>query len=288
MYLLHEVFHYERRVLMKKFLINFSLTFSLVVVSLAAAAEKPAAIQQKSPAAVVAQAKNSDPTNGMEFVFVKGGCFQMGDVFGDGGSDEKPVHEVCVSDFYLGKYEVTQGQWEKVMQANPSTRIDCGLDCPVESVSWEVVQEYIGKLNGLSGLQYRLPTEAEWEYAARSGGKKEKWAGTSDEKKLVDFAWFDKNSDSKAMKRGLKKPNGLGLYDMTGNVAEWCQDFYGETFYVASPKDNPVGPVTGDKRVLRGGGHYYSGMGSRTTSRMKDEPGIRDYSYGLRLVRSAK
>jgi len=212
----------------------------------------------------------------------------MGDVFGGGGSDESPVHEVCVSDYYLGKGEVTQGQWEKVMKKNPATRIECGVDCPVESVSWNDVQEYLVKLNSMGAMKYRLPTEAEWEYAARSGGKKEMWAGTSDEKVLENYAWYDKNSVSMGRRGGGKKPNGLGLVDMTGNVSEWCQDWYGETFYGASPKDNPVGPVDGSKRVLRGGGFYQSEKESRTTYRMSDEPGMRDYSYGLRLVRSAK
>lgn len=260
------------------------MLFPLIAVSAALAAEKPAAT-----AAAVVNDKNRDPATGMEFVLVKGGCFQMGDVFGDGGSDEQPVHEVCVSDFYLGKYEVTLGEWENVMQHNPSYRKECGPGCPVESVSWYSIQEFIGRLNSKSGTQYRLPTEAEWEYAARSGGKKEKWAGTSEEKMLKDFALFNKDGGpSHPQKKGLKKPNSLGLFDMTGNVAEWCQDFYAETYYTASPKDNPTGPAVGAKRVLRGGGHYDQAMNSRTTSRLKDEPHLTDFSYGFRLLRPAK
>jgi formylglycine-generating enzyme required for sulfatase activity len=112
----------------------------------------------------------------MPFVFVKGGCYQMGDTFGDGKSDEKPVHDVCVSDFYMGKYEVTQGQWKRIMGNNPSSFSGCGDNCPVENVSWKDVQDFISRLNRQSGKRYRLPTEAEWEYAARSGGKREKWA----------------------------------------------------------------------------------------------------------------
>lgn len=266
---------------MKRILGVFSMLF-LVTISFASAA---------GAAATSAAAKSSitDQFTGMEFVFVKGGCFQMGDGFGDGGSDEQPVHEVCVDDFYLGKYEVTLGEWEKVMHKNPSSRKECGPDCPAESISWYSIQEFIGRLKSAGGQQYRLPTEAEWEYAARSGGKKEKWAGTSEEKLLVDFALFNKDGGaSKPEKKGLKKPNGLGLFDMTGNVAEWCQDFYGEAYYAASPKDNPTGPVAGERRVLRGGGHVDPAKNSRTTTRLNDEPHMTDFSYGFRLLRPAK
>ncbi len=127
-----------------------------------------------------------------QMVPVKGGCFQMG--ANDGDSDEKPVHEVCVSDFYMGRYEVTQGQWKMVMDGkNPSCFRNCGDDCPVECVNCNDVQEFIEKLNSLTGKKYRLPTEAEWEYACRSGGKEEKYSGTSDESRLGDYAWYDKN-----------------------------------------------------------------------------------------------
>jgi sulfatase modifying factor 1 len=199
-----------------------------------------------------------DAATGMEFVFVKGGCFQMGDTFGDGIYCEKPVHEVCVNDFYMGKYEVTQGQWKKVMGNDQSEFRDCefkdcGDNCPVETVSWNDTQKFISKLNSQSDKNYRLPTEAEWEYAARSGGKKEKWAGTSDESSLKDYAWFHYNSGPKTHPVGQKKPNGLGIYDMSGNVREWCSDWYGAKYYGESPRDNPRGPGSGEYRVLRGG-----------------------------------
>jgi formylglycine-generating enzyme required for sulfatase activity len=227
----------------------------------------------------------SDPTTNMQLVFVKGGCYQMGSVEFD---DEKPVHQVCLSDFYMGKYEVTQSQWQKVMGNNPSFFKKCGPDCPVESVSWDDAQEFIKKLNAQSGKQYRLPTEAEWEYAARSGGKDEKWAGTSDESAVSRYAWYDKNSSRSTHKVGLKKSNGLGLYDMTGNVWEWCQDWYNEAYYDDSPKDNPPGPDNGEQRVLRGGSWLVIADSARAGYRFRVNPGIGDYTLGIRLLLPAQ
>ena len=176
----------------------------------------------------------------------------MGDTFGDGGSDEKPIHEVCVDDFYLGEHEVTQGEWKEVMGNNPSEFKNCGDDCPVETVSWNDVQHYIRKLNNKTGLNYRLPTEAEWEYAARSGGREERYAGTSKKSELGDYAWYWGNSGKKTHPVKTKQPNFLGLYDMSGNVYEWVSDWYGKDYYRNSPKDNPKGPGSGKYRVLRG------------------------------------
>lgn len=225
-----------------------------------------------------------DLAAGMEFVPVKGGCYSMGDTFGDGDKDEKPVHEVCVADFSIGKFEVTQGQWERVMGSNPSANKQCGADCPVDSVSWSMVQEFIARLNSATGKRFRLPTEAEWEYAARSGGKAEKWAGTGDEAVLGEFAWYDKNSALVTHRVGLRKANGLGLHDMSGNVAEWCQDWYGEAYYEVSPRDNPPGPGSGEKRVLRGGSWVYDSGVARAAKRSADGPAEWDSNYGFRLV----
>ncbi|MHB8882097.1 MAG: formylglycine-generating enzyme family protein [Thermodesulfovibrionales bacterium] len=234
------------------------------------------------------EGKVVDPTTGMEFTFVKGGCFKMGDFPGDGEVNEKPVHEVCVSDFYIGKYEVTQSQWEKVMGKNPSTYNNCGPDCPVDFVSWNMAQEFVTKLIGKSGNRYRLPTEAEWEYAARNGGKEEVWAGTSKEVNLKDFAWYNESAKSVTHRVGLKKPNGLGLHDMSGNVLEWCLDWYNSAYYGESPTDNPPGPTSGKTRILRGGGFGESVKEVRTTYRFNDEPDTQDHSYGVRLLLSTK
>ncbi|MBT4174021.1 MAG: SUMF1/EgtB/PvdO family nonheme iron enzyme, partial [Candidatus Marinimicrobia bacterium] len=134
---------------------------------------------------------------------------------------------------------------------NPS-KFKCD-DCPVERVSWQDVQDFIKKLNKKTGMHYRLPTEAEWEYAARSGGKKEKWSGTSNKSILGDYGWYSDNSNRQTHIVGTKTPNGLGLYDMSGNVWEWCSDWYDSDYYENSPKQNPQGPQSGSFRVKRGG-----------------------------------
>ncbi|MEN6423126.1 MAG: formylglycine-generating enzyme family protein [Smithella sp.] len=222
-----------------------------------------------------------DAATGMEMIFVKGGCFQMGDTFGDGYSQEKPVHEVCVSDFYMGKYEVTQGQWQRIMGNNPSHFSSCGANCPVENVSWNDVQGFIEKLNSRTGKRYRLPTEAEWEYAARSGGKSEKYAGGDD----VDaVAWYFSNSGSRTHPVGQKQPNGLGLYDMSGNVWEWCNDWYGDKYYNQSPRDNPGGPSSGSSRVFRGGSWFNLAARTRAANRYWNFPDFRDLIRGFRLA----
>ncbi|MFH0782750.1 MAG: SUMF1/EgtB/PvdO family nonheme iron enzyme [Pseudomonadota bacterium] len=221
----------------------------------------------------------TDSTTGMEFVYVPKGCFQMGDTFGDGGVDEKPVHEVCVDGFFIGKYEVTQGEYTRIIGSNPS-QFKKGDRYPVEQVSWDDAQAFIRNLNDKSGKSYRLPTEAEWEYAARSGGRKEKYAG-ADSPDAV--AWYTSNSGGSTHSVGSKSPNGLGLYDMSGNVWEWCQDRSDSSYYNNSPRDNPQGPSSGVYRVLRGGGWYYVPGRVRAAIRGRRAPGHRDFP-GFRLV----
>jgi formylglycine-generating enzyme len=228
------------------------------------------------------------PIMPMEMVLIKGGCYEMGDTFGDGASDEKPAHHVCVKDFYLGKYPVTQMQYTMDMAINPSLESTCGLTCPVENVSWNDVQAYIKKLSARTGKPYRLPTEAEWEYAARGGGKNEKWAGTSDENELNKYAWFFNNSRFQSHPVGEKKPNELGLYDMTGNVWEWMSDYYDDGYYAKSPIDEPKGPEIGQKRALRGG--YWGDFPSwvRITRRIGLDPTAKAAGFGVRLALPAR
>lgn len=223
----------------------------------------------------------TDKNTGIELVFVKGGCYSMGDTFGDGSSDERPVHNVCLSDFYIGKYEVTQGQWQKVMGRNPSHFSNCGDNCPVENVSWDDIQDFISRFNRQTGRNYRLPTEAEWEYAARSGGKSQKYAGGND---VDSVAWYSSNSGGKTHPVGQKRPNGLGIYDMSGNVWEWCKDWYGSDYYSQSQRDNPTGPSSGSYRVDRGGSWVLSAAYARASYRFRYDPDDRGNSLGFRLA----
>ncbi len=225
----------------------------------------------------------SETEDGM--VYVKGGCFDMGDIFDTGASDEKPVHTVCIGDFYLGKTEVTQKQWEDVTGSNPS-KFQCA-DCPVERVSWDNAQDFIKKLNEKTGKNYRLPTEAEWEYAARSGGLKEQWAGTNDEEKIGEFTWYGYTANGRTHTVAEKTPNAIGLYDMMGNVWEWCSDWYDKKYYETSPSKNPQGPSEGHNRVIRGGGWSSKNKGLRTTDRNSFLPTSKKFSTtGFRLARS--
>ncbi|MAT55238.1 MAG: hypothetical protein CMN32_12215 [Saprospirales bacterium] len=216
-----------------------------------------------------------------EMVFVQGGTFQMGST--DGDSDEEPVHTVRVDDFYIGKYEVTQAQWWAVMGDNPSYFSDCD-NCPVENVSWNDVQTFIRKLNEKTGKHYRLPTEAEWEYAARVGKNGYKYAGSNDPDEV---AWYKSNSGSKTHPVGLKKPNVLGLYDMSGNVWEWCQDWYDAAYYKNyknGPGNNPQGPSSGSYRVLRGGSWFNLPRYCRVAGRGRSDPSYRYSGGGFRLA----
>lgn len=219
----------------------------------------------------------------MDMVFVKGGTFKMGDNFGDGDNDEKPVHDVTLSDFYMGKTEVTQKQWRMIMGSDPSELAFKGCDnCPVERVSWNDVQEFISKLNQKTGKTYRLPTEAEWEYAARGGNKSNgyKYAGSDN---IDEVAWYTSNSGSKTKPVAGKKPNELGIYDMSGNVYEWCSDWYGD--YSTSAQTNPKGASSGSSRVFRGGSWGNNAQDCRSARRSSNTPTRRGNNLGFRLVR---
>jgi formylglycine-generating enzyme required for sulfatase activity len=192
-----------------------------------------------------------EPVTGMEFVFVPGGVFQMGDLFGDGWENEQPVREVQVGDFRIARHPVTQGQWQRVMSANPS-RFQKGADYPVEQVSWADAADFVRRLNSRfpGAERFRLPSETEWEYAARSGGRKQLFAGGDD---VAAVAWYADNSDGSTQSVGRKAPNGLGLYDMSGNVWEWCQDLY-------------LPSATRD-RVIRGGSWNLDAWSARCSRR---------------------
>ena len=224
----------------------------------------------------------TDPVTGMEFVWVEGGCYEMGcgDWTGSCDDNESPVHEVCVNGFWIGKYEVTQGQWQQIMGSNPS-HFDSGDNYPVETVSWDDCQILIDALNSQSGNIFRLPTEAEWEYAARSGGQEEKYAGGDD---LDSLGWYRANSGDHTHEVGTKAANGLGIYDMSGNVLEWCSDLYDSNYYYISPPDNPQGPSSGSSRVIRGGSWGSYAQYCRAADRRGINPVGRSSYMGFRLV----
>ena len=220
----------------------------------------------------------------IEMVKVEAGTFMMGATpeMEKPNSDEKPVHQVTLTnDYYMGKYEVPQALWEAVMGSNPSKYK--GDNLPVEKVSWNDCQEFISKLNSLTGRKFRLPTEAEWEYAAR-GGKRSRGYQYSGNSNISDVAWYDGNSGSKTHPVGTKQANELGIYDMSGNVYEWCLDWYGS--YSSSSQTNPTGADSGSKRVYRGGSWYDYAWSCRLSNRYFNTPDFRIDDLGLRLALS--
>ena len=222
--------------------------------------------------------------NGVSFemVEVRGGTFRMG-ATSEQGSDaydwEKPVHSVTLSGYYIGKTEVTQALWKAVMGSNPSKFK--GDDLPVERVSWYDCQEFIRELNALTGQNFRLPTEAEWELACRGGNNSRgyKYSGSN---YIDNVAWYDGNSEDKTHPVATKLPNELGLYDMSGNVWEWCSDWNGK--YSSGAQTNPKGPYDGSYRVIRGGSWIFSVGYCRSSRRYNDIPMYRNYCFGLRLA----
>ena len=220
----------------------------------------------------------------IEMVKVEAGTFMMGATseMKDSYGWEKPVHQVTLTnDYYMGKYEVTQALWEAVMGSNPS----CfkGDNLPVEKMSWNDCQEFISKLNSMTGRKFRLPTEAEWEYAAR-GGKKSRSYQYSGSSNISDVAWYDGNSVNKTHPVGTKQANELGIYDMSGNVYEWCHDWYGS--FSSSSQTNPTGADSGSSRVFRGGSWYGNARYCRLSFRDCTPPDCRGYNLGLRLALS--
>ena len=224
----------------------------------------------------------------LELVLIPAGSFMMGDDAAKPVREAKPVHKVNITKpFYLGKYEVTQEQWEAVMGNNPS-RFK-GPKNPVERVSWDDCQTFLGKLNvktGGQGSKFVLPTEAQWEYACRAGSTTT-WCFGDDAARLGDYAWYDDNSVDNTHAVGQKKPNAWGLYDMHGNVWEWCEDWYDGGYYAGSPADDPSGPDTGSRRVRRGGSWLITAGSGRSAARYFEEPWLgRLFDLGFRVARA--
>jgi formylglycine-generating enzyme required for sulfatase activity len=217
--------------------------------------------------------------NGVSFTMipVEGGTFQMGST--TGYDIEKPVHQVTLSSFSIGQTEVTQELWQAVMGSNPS--YSSGSKRPVEQVSWNDCRTFITKLNQLTGKTFRLPTEAEWEYAAR-GGNKSKGYVYSGSNEIDDVAWYNDNSGNTTHNVATKSPNELGIYDMSGNVWEWCQDWYGS--YSSGSQTNPTGPTSGSYRVRRGGCWGNAASGCRVALRDYRTPTNSSDYLGLRLA----
>jgi formylglycine-generating enzyme required for sulfatase activity len=236
-------------------------------------------------------------------VFVEGGTFQMGctSEHSECRSDEYPVHTVTVSSFSIGKYQVTRAQWLAAMKghatlANPGRWKDDD-QLPIEEVNWyDIDTAFLPRLRALTGKQYRLPTEAEWEYAARGGKHKStyKYSGSDD---VNEVAWYESNSgdnggnsNQRTHPVGQKKPNALGIYDMNGNVWEWCSDWYSGDYNAAIAKGNtnPKGPDAGSTRVIRGGRVHDTPIYVRTPARYGHDPNSRTFMDGLRLVLPAQ
>ncbi len=238
---------------------------------------------------------------------VEGGTFMMGATSEQGSeadSDEKPAHRVSVGNFFIGETEVTQGLWYDVMGTNPSDFQGSNSafssrwrELPVENVSWDDCQEFINRLNNRRNemdlgdyphWKFRLPTEAEWEYAARGGSKSRgyKYSGSNN---INDVAWYDGNSNmsqggTQTHPVGTKQANELGIYDMSGNVYEWCQDWYSSSYYGNSPNSNPCNTQSASYRVLRGGSWFNYAQNCRVAFRYDGFPDFRYFNYGLRLV----
>lgn len=219
-----------------------------------------------------------------EMVFVEGGSFTMGnttDVHNMSNKKEEPAHHVTLNNYMIGKTEVTQELWQAVMKNNPSKFK--GITNPVETVSWDDCQDFISKLNTLTGQSFRLPTEAEWEFAARGGNKSKDYL-YSGSNTAGDVAWYADNSNKKTSPVATKEPNELGIYDMSGNVWEWCNDWYDADYYNSSPSTNPKGPTSGTNRVNRGGGWTSGVTGCRSSWRNDWSPSARVDYLGFRIA----
>ncbi|MFQ5736419.1 MAG: formylglycine-generating enzyme family protein [Thermodesulfobacteriota bacterium] len=244
-------------------------------------------LKEEKPAERIVKPEDLPP---IKMVYIKGGCFKMGDWTNEGDDDERPAHEVCVSDYYMQDTEVTQELFEAVFGGLPAVFYDKKLPGvrdpkkPVTFLSYHEVVNFVNRLNKITDGYYRIPTEAEWEYAARSGGRQEEWPGLNNEAEIKDYAFFEDNSDDTLQKVRMKKPNGLGLYDMAGNVWEWCEDYFDFDYYQNSPKKDPYGVDFSMYRSVRGGSFADPPFKLRTTYRYALEPTRRYLHVGFRLA----
>jgi formylglycine-generating enzyme required for sulfatase activity len=218
-----------------------------------------------------------------EMVVIPAGSFEMGS---NESAYEQPVHRVNVQSFLLGKTEVTQGQWKAVMGSNPSSFSHCGDDCPVETVNWDQAQEFARRLSQKTGKAYRLPSEAEWEYAARAGSSTN-WSFGDNENQLGDYAWYRTNIRFKTQRVAQKRPNAFGLFDMHGNVEEWVEDCWHDN-YNGAPTDGSAWTTacSSTARVLRGGSWVDNAPSLRSANRYRVTPDYRNSGNGLRLART--
>jgi formylglycine-generating enzyme required for sulfatase activity len=224
----------------------------------------------------------TDPYAGVEFIVLPSGSFTMGSPENEKGrdQDEGPTHEVSIESFYIGKYEVTQAQWEKVMGESPShNRAHTRL--PVENVSWDEIQRFLERLNKKTGLTFRLPTEAEWEYACRAGTQTPFCSG-SDASTLNEYAWYNINAGDETHLVGTRMPNQWGLYDMHGNVSEYVGD--GRRGYLSRKEHNPKGASSSQRAIHRGGCWFYPARLCRSANRMTYEKKLRTHIAGFRLA----
>jgi formylglycine-generating enzyme len=223
-----------------------------------------------------------------EMVLVEGGSFTMGDEWGMGSEDELPTHEVSLKNFKISKTEVTVKQYRQFCRETGRSMPEAPSwgwqdNNPMVNVSWNDAVAYCDWLSDKMDGLYRLPTEAEWEYAAR-GGKNSKGFKYSGGQSMHSVGWFSENSNSRTQAVASKKPNELGIYDMSGNVWEWCSDWYGKDYYANSPSSNPRGPSSGSSRVLRGGGWYSDAARCRVARRYGSTPDYRNFNGGFRVV----
>ncbi len=256
---------------------NFGLVERVMKVKAQLAGGIQADTLAREQAGIVQAQSSQQPNVTIEMVSIPNGTFNMGSTSSESNEDECPMHTVALSTFQIGKYEVTQGQWKAVMGSNPA-HFPKGDNYPVENVSWDDAQAFIQKLNAMTGKRFRLPTEAEWEYACRAGTSGERYGN------LDAIAWHSSNSGASTHPVGQKKANAWGLFDMLGNVLEWCQDWYG--LYSSDFKAKPAGPTSGSRRVNRGGSWIPipSTRHMRAARRNSCVPNFRNASLGLRLA----